>query len=374
MTRGGFCQLARFMPRHYSRCEVLSSLVLGGNEARPGPALCLPILNCGAGVQRGPDLSWAAMSLRLYDAHNHLQDERFGGRQEELLATCAQAGVVAMVVNGSSEADWPLVLALARQLPRNPLSALMLPERSAGPRPGVDQSVAPDAPGRRPALQIIPSFGYHPWYIHERTADWLQSLSDFLDGVPSAVGEIGLDRWKPGLAYDGQEEVFMAQLRLAAERNLPVSIHCLQAWGRLLEILQAEPRPACGFLLHSYGGPKEMIKPFTVLGAYFSLPGYYAHERKARQRETFLHVPMERLLIETDAPDQNLPAMRGAEGRNVFGGAKTYPLTDSASGRALNHPANLAAVYAFAAGLRGMTEAALATEVEENFLRLFGGL
>jgi len=288
------------------------------------------------------------MSLRLYDAHNHLQDERFGGRQGELLAVCAQAGVTAMVVNGSCEADWPSVLALARPSGQ----ADRPPPASAG-------TVAP---------RIIPSFGCHPWYLHERTVHWLKNLAHFLDAVPSVVGEIGLDRWKPGLRYDGQEEVFVAQLRLAADRNRPVSIHCLQAWGRLLEILQTAPRPARGFLLHSYGGSKEMVPSFAELGAYFSLPGYFAHERKARQRETFRHVPLERLLIETDAPDQPLPA-----GRNFFRAPKTYPLTDSASGRILNHPANLAAVYAFATELRGVTAEALSAQVEANFLRLFGG-
>ncbi|MCC6821863.1 MAG: TatD family hydrolase, partial [Verrucomicrobia subdivision 3 bacterium] len=149
----------------------------------------------------------------------------------------------------------------------------------------------------------------------------------------------------------------------------------------MLEILQAEPRPTRGFLLHSYGGSKEMLKQFADLGAYFSLPGNYAHERKVRQRETFQHVPAERLLIETDAPDQNLPELRRAEGGgrrdatpSFIRNAKTYPLTDSASGQALNHPANLAAVYAFAAELRGVTGDVLATQVETNFLRLFGGL
>ena len=289
------------------------------------------------------------MSMRLYDAHNHLQDERFGGRQSDLLATCAETGVVVMVVNGSCEADWPQVLALTQSS-----------EQSS-------------------ALRIIPSFGYHPWYIHERTADWSKHLAHFLDLVPSAVGEIGLDRWKPGLAYDGQEEAFITQLRLAADRNLPVSIHCLQAWGRMREILQTEPRPARGFLLHSYGGPKEMVRPLADLGAYFSLPGFYAHERKTRQRETFQQVPAERLLIETDAPDQKLPELpkaegeaRGAEARDFFGDAMIYPLTDPASGQALNHPANLAAVYAFAAELRGVTGETLSAQVERNFLRLFG--
>ena len=62
-------------------------------------------------------------------------------------------------------------------------------------------------------------------------------------GLAAAVGEIGLDRWIKDYDMEQQEEVFIWQLRLAAERNLPVSIHCLQAWGRLLEILRAEPRP-----------------------------------------------------------------------------------------------------------------------------------
>jgi TatD DNase family protein len=134
--------------------------------------------------------------------------------------------------------------------------------------------------------------------------------------------------------------VFVWQLRLAAERNLPVSIHCLQAWGRLLELLRAGPRPRCGFLLHSFGGPREMIAPLAELGACFSVPGYFAHERKARQRETFRHVPTDRLLIETDAPDQLLPVER-----------IQYPLADPATGKAINHPANLGAVYRFVAEL-----------------------
>ena len=268
-----------------------------------------------------------AVSTCFYDAHNHLQDERFGGRQAELLAACRSVGVTRMVVNGSCEADWPAVLALAKQFP-----------------------------------EVIPSFGYHPWYVGERTADWLKTLSHFLDQAPCAVGEIGLDRWKPDLPYVGQEEVFITQLRVAAERNLPASIHCLQTWGRMLEILQTEPRPARGFLLHSYGGPREMVKPFADLGAYFSLPGYYAHDRKLRQRETFKHVPPERLLIETDAPDQCLPDAR-----------IRFPLHDPATGKALNHPANLGAVYEFAAELLGEPVESLAVRVKENFVRLFGG-
>ena len=216
-----------------------------------------------------------SMQLKLYDAHNHLHDERLAPNLPAILAALDQEGVTNLVVNGSCEADWEHVLALARQ-------------------------------DRR----IIPSFGYHPWYVKGRSPAWQQELRSYLDQIPSGIGEIGLDRWIKDYDLAQQEEVFVYQLGLAAERNLPVSIHCLQAWGRLLEILQTTPRPECGFVLHSFGGSQELVAPLTELGAYFSIPGYFAHERKGRQRETFKRVPPDRLLIETDAPDQLLPSER----------------------------------------------------------------
>lgn len=267
------------------------------------------------------------MSPVFYDAHNHLQDERLGDTGPIMMAA-RRENVARMVVNGSCEEDWPAVLDAARRYP-----------------------------------EVIASFGYHPWYVKEHSPEWQRRLRDCLGEVPSGVGEIGLDRWVKGHDAALQEEMFCWQLRLAAERNLPVSVHCLEAWGRLVELLRAEPRPACGFVLHSFGGPRELIEPLAEMGAYFSLPGYFAHERKARQRESFLHVPAERLLIETDAPDQSLPPER-----------TPYPLTDPRTAKSLNHPANLRAVYEFAAELLGKPLEGLAAEVERNFLRLFGGL
>ena len=137
--------------------------------------------------------------MRLFDAHNHLQDNRFPDDTASMLAECTEAGLFRMVVNGTRESDWDIVAQLAGQHP-----------------------------------QVIPSFGLHPWFVPERSTDWLARLEQLLDAWPSAVGEIGLDRWKPGLPYDEQEEVFLAQLSLAARRDLPVSIHCLKSWGRLL--------------------------------------------------------------------------------------------------------------------------------------------
>ncbi len=268
------------------------------------------------------------MNYRLCDAHNHLQDDRLAPHLPAVLGALRREGVAWMVVNGSCEGDWPQVLALARECP-----------------------------------QVIPCFGCHPWYVKELSADWQPALLRHLEAIPSAIGEAGLDRWIKEPDFERQEQVFVWQLRLAAERNLPVSIHCLQAWGRLLEILRAEPRPSRGLLLHSFGGPREMIAPLAELGAYFSLPGYFAHARKARQRDAFKHVPPDRLLIETDAPDQLLPD-----------GLNRHPLTDAQTGKPLNHPANLGAVYEFAAGLFGEPVEQLAQRVEANFRRLFGPL
>jgi TatD DNase family protein len=265
------------------------------------------------------------MRVRLYDAHNHLQDERLANVAATALDQSFAEGLSAMVVNGSCEEDWPQVLALAERHP-----------------------------------EVIPSFGYHPWYVSERTVQWEEKLAGFLDKVPSVVGEIGLDRWIKNHDDQAQEEVFRRQLRIAADRDLPASIHCLQAWGKLYELLKAEERPACGFVLHSYGGPAEMIPALAKLGAYFSLPGYFAHERKTRQREAFRQVPTERLLIETDAPDQLLPDH-----------LNRHPTT-APDGKPVNHPANISAVYTFASELLERPLPDLAAQVEENFKRLFG--
>lgn len=266
--------------------------------------------------------------MKLYDAHNHLQDARFGGRQAELIAACQAADVAGMVVNGTCEADWPAVEALAEAHP----------------------------------AWVIPSFGIHPWNVEGVSSGWEARLRERLARLPRAgVGEIGLDRWKPNLPFAPQVELFRRQLTLAAELNRPVSIHCLRAWGALFDLLRAGPRPARGFLLHSYGGPLEMVRPLADLGAYFSLPGAFAREGKSRQRAVFQAVPADRFLIETDAPDQALPRARDR-----------YRLRDAATGRPLNHAANLAAVHEFAAELRGERPESLAARIAGNFRRLFG--
>ena len=262
----------------------------------------------------------------MLDAHNHLHDPRLAPHLPAILAELARLGVTRAVVNGTREDDWPAVAALARAQP-----------------------------------WIIPSFGLHPWHIATRSPDWLARLRETLDAHPgAAIGEIGLDRWIAGHDPEAQREVFTAQLALAAERNLPVTIHCLRAWGPLWDILRTHPLPARGFLLHAYGGPAEMVRGFVKRGAYFSFNAYFLHDRKAAQRAVFQHLPIERLLVETDAPD-----LRPPDDQNP------NPLL-APDGTPINHPANLALAYTALANLRDIPAAELTDQVAHNFARLFG--
>jgi TatD DNase family protein len=278
--------------------------------------------------------------LPLYDAHNHCQDEWLAPHREAVDVAVRARGLRRAVVNGTCEADWPEVAALARR-----------------------------------HSWVLPSYGLHPWDCGNRSPDWFARLKEQLAADPrAAVGEIGLDRWildsakpdDPRLAglrrapLPEQGEVMLKQLALAATENRPVTLHCLQAFGALEGTLRHVNLPARGFLLHAYGGPPEMIKAFADLGAYFSFNAAFVDARHAARREAFRLVPADRLLVETDAPAMPVPAAMD-----------TCPLSPAPSGERINHPANIVVAYQGLAELRGMTIEAVASLVEENFTRLF---
>jgi len=259
--------------------------------------------------------------MKLYDAHNHLQAAALAPWLEGILARPPAAG---MVVNGTSERDWPAVAALAAA-----------------------------------HAWIRPSYGVHPWEVDTVSPAWREHLTERLD-VGGSVGEIGLDRWKTDRNFDRQTEIFRWQLGEAARRNVPATIHCLRAWGALAEALAATPPPRCGFLIHAYGGPAEMVAGFANRGAYFSFSGSFLSAGRERKLEPFRTMPVERLLVETDAPSMPPPPA-----------LDRHPLPE-VDGERANHPANVIVAYEGLARLRGMSVEALAAGVAENYARLFG--
>lgn len=279
---------------------------------------------------------------RLFDAHQHLHFASLAPHREQVIADLRSIGLAGAVVNGTAEAEWPEVAALAQEHP-----------------------------------WIIPSFGVHPWDAGNRSPEWETTLRASLAAHPrAAVGEIGLDRWitdhlrpdDPRLAglrvapVMEQLEVFHRQLAIAAELDRPASIHCLRAMGLLHEALRAAPRPARGFLLHAYSGPAELVGPLASLGAYFSYNGYFLRAAHAAKVRAFSAVPLDRLLVETDAPAMPLPAAH-----------VRFRLPAAPGREPINHPANLAVAYEALARLRGLTVPDLAEQVAENFHRLFLG-
>lgn len=285
--------------------------------------------------------------LPLFDAHNHLHDEWLSPHRHRILADLATAGVKGCVVNGSNETDWPQVLALCSPIKDHPQ-----------------------------LVTLIPSFGLHPWEVGNRTPDWQRNLLRHLDAAPHVgVGEIGLDRWMlerarpedPRLTglrrapLDEQIEVFRWQLTVAAERSLPASVHCLDAFGALHEVLRSTPILSRGFLLHAYNGSSELALAFTKLGAYFSFNGAFLDPRKSRVRDVYKTIPADRLLVESDAPAMRLPSA-----------LEHFTLPPAPSGESMSHPGNLAATYAALADLRGLSVESLVAEVARNFTALFG--
>lgn len=265
---------------------------------------------------------------RLFDAHNHLQDERLRVGRSAIVDRALQEGLELMCVNGSSPADWPVVRALADEY-----------------------------------RCVIPFFGCHPWHLSGLPETWSVDLRAALSSIPSGIGEIGLDGWKNNVDDELQTEIFLEQLLIAAELKRPAAIHGLRAWGRLYDLIRAAPRLESEFLLHSYGGPKEMISQFAKLGAFFSFPGYFLKPGCEKKLDVFRHVPKDRLLVETDAPDQALPEP-----------LEVVSLGVDDQGRRINHPANIRSVYEGLAAALDVELDTLATQVESNFRALFGAL
>ncbi|XP_062147449.1 uncharacterized protein LOC133856076 [Alnus glutinosa] len=300
--------------------------------------------------------------MKLFDAHCHLQDPRILSKAPQLIAKAIDTGVVRFAVNGVSEKDWDLVKQMGENYP-----------------------------------SVIPCFGLHPWYVAERTPNWFNTLKECLECTPSAaVGEIGLDKGSRGKQIDftDQIDVFRQQLELAREFKRPASIHCVRAFGDLLQIMKSMgPFPA-GVILHSYLGSAEMVPEFSKLGAYFSFSGYLMSLEARKAKKMLRTVPSERILLESDAPDAlpkseldslfmvdgdpSIPEELEGHGGNLSSNVGTssnlsHTVRDASTlpKEALNHPANIQNVLSYVSYFLDMTKEELAEISYNNAVHLF---
>lgn len=217
---------------------------------------------------------------------------------------------------------------------------------------------------------VIPSFGLHPWFIVDRTPDWLTILREFLDANPSAaVGEIGLDKGPLAKAidFDDQVEIFRPQLQLAKELKRPVSVHCVDAFGDVLDIMKSTGSFPEGVILHSYIGSAEMVPEFVKLGAYFSFSGHLMPMEETKAKKMVKAVPFDRILLETDAPD----ALPKAHNSDLLFVVEEQNNQDKNPKSILNHPANIHFVLSYVASLLEVSKEELADLSYRNAMRLF---
>lgn len=255
----------------------------------------------------------------MIDTHCHLDQPIFDPDRGEVLARARAAGVSDVVVPAVGPSRWDGLVALARA-----------------------------TPGLHAGL------GVHPQLLPELDPAGDDRLLSDLDaalarGGVVAVGECGLDgpSSEAGAPMDRQVRVLEGHLALARKHGLPVMLHGWRAWEPLLELLERDGLPAGG-VFHSYSAPAARVGAFARLGLHFAFAGPLTWERARKPLLALREVPPERLLLETDAPDQT---PRPHQGRC--------------------EPAYLLDVARAAAGAVGMPMEALDELTSQNARRLF---
>ena len=310
----------------------------------------------------------------MFDAHCHLQDERFDACREAVVAAALTAGVTGACCCGSSVRDWQKVWRLsAERGARNAELGTVPPVSPA--TPALHTAAALRTP--HSAFHILPAFGVHPWYVGNLPTDWRARLEELLVNHPAApVGEIGLDGVRDDLPRDLQRQVLLAQLEMAVRLRRPVVCHGARAWGEWLETLRPFAPRIPGFVAHAFGGSEDILREIVALGGFVSFAGSVCNPAAKRVRAAAATAPAERLLIETDSPDL-LPGVRGSEvqwfsGSAIDNPASCIPHPALSIPQELNHPGNLPLVAQAVAELRGAAPKEIASVTEANARRVYG--
>lgn len=221
------------------------------------------------------------MNASLIDSHCHLDLEPLISGVQHFMQEAYSAGVQGFVVPGVHPDGWGGIAALAAE------------NRS-----------------------VLPAYGIHPMHarcINDEIFNRLRELAP--PGV--AIGEIGLDP-----AYQvpmpQQESAFREQLRIAVNLGLPVLVHCRRVFQRVLTILREESADREGGIMHAFSGSVEMAREFIRLGFAISISGTVTWNNAVKPLRLARELPMEHLVLETDAPDMTPEPYRGAFNRPAW--------------------------------------------------------
>ena len=263
----------------------------------------------------------------LVDSHLHLQDFDPCVNIKTLIEQTLNAGVSHLVCNGESPADWPAVYGIAKQFP-----------------------------------QVVPCYGLHPWFVRQESNNWVSILEDLIALNQCGIGETGLDRRNNKTELSLQVEAFRIHLALARKYNRPIMLHCVRAWGLLIDVLKGEQGLSQGLLIHAYAGSVDLIKPLSDMGAYFSFSGKVLYENYERSRLALAAMPLDRLLIESDAPNMLPPESY-----------RLQPIVSS-DGADCNHPANLPAILVGISDFLKISPETLRHQLWQNSKIFFGSI
>lgn len=248
----------------------------------------------------------------LIDSHCHLDAAEFDADRDEVHAGAVAAGVGQIVVPAVEVAGF----AKTREVVA----------RHAG---------------------CVAAYGIHPLYVMQAAEGDLAVLRQWLEREsPVAVGEIGLDLYVTECDPQRQEFFFIEQLKLACEFDLPVLLHVRRAVDPVLK--QLRRFRVRGGIAHAFNGSRQQADEFIKLGFALGFGGAMTFSGSTRIRSLAAELPLESLVLETDAPDIPPAWLNG--GRNA--------------------PAELAAIASVLAGLRGMSSAEIALVTSSNARRV----
>lgn len=219
--------------------------------------------------------------MHFADSHCHIDLVQFDQDRESVLADCKKLGVQHVLVPGLSLQRMNKLLALKQTFPQLDICA-----------------------------------GFHPYFLNEiEQGKWpfqLQAMEALIQKHRRnivAIGEFGLDGSLP-LAMDFQQEVFLDQLALAQSLRLPVVLHHRQSHNDLIRLIKNH-KFSFGGVIHAFSGSYQIAKTYTELGFYLGIGGTITYPRGKKTREAIANIPLEYLLLETDAPDMPLCGFQG---------------------------------------------------------------